>query len=164
MSLTHVSAPDAPGNPAVYTQAVVTGNLVFCSGAIGLDPTTVRTPHCTHAPHTHNLSTPLTHHHPSSPLLSTPREQKAFNSDTIEGQTAQTLKNLTAVLTAAGASLSSVVKVTIYLVDMQHYAAVNTLYTQHFTGTKPARTCIAVSQLPLGALIEIEAVAVLAAK
>ena len=76
----------------------------------------------------------------------------------------QTLKNLTAVLTAAGASLSSVLKVTIFLIDMAHFDAVNAIYAQHFPSPKPARTCIAVSQLPLGALIEIEATAVLADK
>ena len=54
----------------------------------------------------------------------------------------QTLKNLTAVLTAGGASLSSVLKVTIFLIDMAHFDAVNAIYQQHFPSPKPARTCI----------------------
>jgi len=84
-----------------------------------------------------------------------------FTSDNIEGQTKQTLSNLTNVLKAAGSSLTHVLKVTIYLVNMADYNTVNSLYTSHFPVPLPARTCIAVAALPRGALIEIEAIAVL---
>ena len=90
--------------------------------------------------------------------------QLNFTSSTIEGQTAQTLTNLTAVLTASGASLSDVAKVTILLRDMKDYAVVNQLYAAHFPSPLPARSCFAVAGLPRDALIEIEAIAVLKGK
>ena len=90
--------------------------------------------------------------------------QLNFTSTTIEGQTAQTLTNLTNVLAAAGASLSDVAKVTILLTDMKHYTVVNQLYAAHFPSPLPARSCFAVAGLPRDALIEVEAIAVLKGK
>lgn len=77
----------------------------------------------------------------------------------IEAQTHQVFKNLQAVLQAAGTDLANVVKTTVFLQDMDHFAAMNLAYGQHFSGQPPARTTVQVAKLPLGALVEIEAVA-----
>jgi 2-iminobutanoate/2-iminopropanoate deaminase len=76
----------------------------------------------------------------------------------IAGQTEQVIKNLSAVLEAAGSSLAKVVKTTCFLADMNDFAAFNEVYAKHFTG-KPARSTVAVKQLPKSVLVEIEAVA-----
>lgn len=77
----------------------------------------------------------------------------------IEAQTHQVLKNLTAVLEAAGSSCEGVVKTTIFLTDMAHFGVVNDVYGAYFSTMKPARSTVQVGALPKGALIEIEAVA-----
>jgi 2-iminobutanoate/2-iminopropanoate deaminase len=77
---------------------------------------------------------------------------------TIEEQTEQVIKNLSAVLEAGGSSLSKVVKTTCFLADMNDFAAFNGVYAKYFTG-KPARSTVAVRQLPKSVLVEIEAVA-----
>lgn len=76
----------------------------------------------------------------------------------ITSQTEQVLKNLTAVLEAAGASTDSVVKTTCFLVDMADFAAFNEVYAKHFPSC-PARSCVAVKALPKGSLVEVEAIA-----
>ena len=76
----------------------------------------------------------------------------------IETQTRQVLENLCAVLAAAGTSAERVVKTTCYLADMADFAAFNAVYAEYFPG-KPARSCVAVKDLPRGALVEVEAVA-----
>lgn len=76
-------------------------------------------------------------------------------------QTAQALKNMKAVLAAAGASPEQVVKTTVFLTDMADFQVVNGVYAATFTSDAPARSCVAVAALPKGARVEIEAVAVL---
>lgn len=76
------------------------------------------------------------------------------------GQAEQALRNLKAVLEAAGSSLDNVVKTTVFLDNMDDYKAVNEIYGRFFTHNPPARSAVEVARLPLGALIEIEAVAV----
>jgi 2-iminobutanoate/2-iminopropanoate deaminase len=76
----------------------------------------------------------------------------------IAEQTEQVIKNLAAVLEAGGSSLSKVVKTTCFLADMNDFAAFNEVYARHFSG-KPARSTVAVRQLPKNVLVEIEAVA-----
>ena len=76
----------------------------------------------------------------------------------ISAQTEQVIKNLKAVLEAAGSSLANVVKTTCFLADMDDFAAFNEVYAKHFTG-KPARSTVAVKQLPKSVLVEIEAIA-----
>ena len=76
----------------------------------------------------------------------------------ITSQTEQVLKNLTAVLEAAGASTDSVVKTTCFLADMADFAAFNEVYAKHFPSC-PARSCVAVKALPKGSLVEVEAIA-----
>ncbi|MDD2999058.1 MAG: RidA family protein [Erysipelotrichia bacterium] len=78
----------------------------------------------------------------------------------IEGQTEQVMKNLEAVLKAAGSDLFSVVKATIFLKDLSHFAKVNEIYGARFKSEPPARSCVQVAKLPLDCLVEIEAVAV----
>lgn len=80
--------------------------------------------------------------------------------DTVQQQTTQALKNLKAIVEAAGASVGDVVKTTVLLDDIGDFAEVNKLYSQFFQGGPvPARSCFAAKQLPKGALVEIEAIA-----
>lgn len=76
-------------------------------------------------------------------------------------EAAQCLKNVKAILRAAGADMENVLKVTVFLTDMAHFAAVNEVYAAAFAAPFPARACVAVRALPLGCLVEIEAVAAL---
>lgn len=78
----------------------------------------------------------------------------------IAAQSEQSVKNVGAVLKAAGTDFENVVKTTCFLADMKDFAAFNEVYAKYFTG-KPARSCVAVRELPKGALVEVEAVAVL---
>jgi 2-iminobutanoate/2-iminopropanoate deaminase len=75
-------------------------------------------------------------------------------------QTEQVLKNLAAVLGAAGSSLQDVVKTTVYLADMNDFAAMNEVYTKHFGTHKPARSTVQAARLPRDARVEIDAIAV----
>ncbi len=113
----------APAAIGPYSQAVVTGNLVFTSGQIALDPDT-----------------------------------GALVGSTIEEQTHQVCKNLTAVLLAAGTTPERTVKTVCFLSDMANFAAFNEVYASYFT-QKPARSCVAVKELPKGALVEVEVIA-----
>jgi 2-iminobutanoate/2-iminopropanoate deaminase len=78
----------------------------------------------------------------------------------VEKQTHQVMKNLAAVLQAAGTSLEAVVKTTIYLTDLKSFSAVNQVYASYFPQSPPARSTVQVAALPRGAAVEIEAVAV----
>ena len=118
-----VHTENAPAAIGPYSQAVVVGNLVFCSGQIPLDP-----------------------------------ETGALVGSGITEQTHRVCQNLKAVLEAAGASLQSAVKTVCFLQDMADFAAFNQVYAQYFT-EKPARSCVAVKDLPKGALVEVEVVA-----
>lgn len=77
----------------------------------------------------------------------------------IEGQTEQCCRNVEAVLAAAGTDMSRVVKTTCFLADIKDFAKFNAVYEKHFI-SKPARSCVAVKDLPAGALCEIETLAV----
>ena len=79
----------------------------------------------------------------------------------IEGQTRQSLTNVKAILEAAGLTMDSVVKTTVFLKDMDDFAAMNAVYTEFFTeGQYPARSAVEVAALPKGALVEIETICV----
>ncbi len=121
-----VSTNDAPAAIGPYSQAVKTGNLVFLSGQLGVDPST-----------------------------------KKLAGETIEIQTSQVFKNIAAVLAAAGAGLSSVVKTTVFLKSMDDFTKMNGIYESNFGPHKPARSTVQVAKLPLDAMIEIECVAVI---
>lgn len=78
----------------------------------------------------------------------------------VEAQAERALQNLEAVLAIAGSSMQQAVRCTVYLVDMADFAAVNEVYAKFFRDPPPARSTVAVSQLPKGALVEIDCVAV----
>ena len=120
-----ISTDAAPAALGPYSQAIVAGNLVFCSGTAGIDPAT------------------------GSP------------GDGIEAQTELALRNLDAILTAAGASLSTLVKTTIFYASVEDFAAINAVYARFMPDPPPARSAPANVALPHGLLISIDAVAVL---
>jgi len=120
-----ISTTGAPGAVGPYSQAIGIGDLVFCSGQIGLDPATG------------NLV-----------------------DGGIEAQAERVLKNLTAVLDAAGLTFADVVKTTIFLADIDDFATVNAIYGRYMPDPPPARSTFAVAALPKGAIVEIEAIAV----
>ena len=78
--------------------------------------------------------------------------------DGLENQAHQVLKNLSAVLEAVGSSLDNVIKTTVFLSDINDYKVVNGIYAEYFTGEPPARSAVEVANLPLGALVEVEAI------
>ncbi len=118
-----VQTNQAPAAIGPYSQAIVTGNLVFTSGQIPLNP-----------------------------------ETGVLEGNNITEQTHQVCKNLEAVLSAAGSSLTQAVKTVCFLSDINDFSAFNEVYAQYFT-EKPARSCVAVKDLPKGALVEVEVVA-----
>ena len=113
----------APGAIGPYSQAMLTGNLLFTSGQLPIDPATGKM---------------------------------------VEGSVAdrahQAIKNLRAVIEAAGGSLGDVVKTTVFLADIGDFQDVNTVYAEYFEEPYPARSAFQVAALPLGAVLEIEAV------
>ena len=82
----------------------------------------------------------------------------AVEAEGIEAQTEQVMKNLGAVLEAAGSSYEKTIKTTCFLADMNDFAAFNEVYAKYFVG-KPARSCVAVKTLPKGVLCEVELIA-----
>ncbi|MGJ3699610.1 RidA family protein [Variovorax sp. AFSI2.2] len=74
-------------------------------------------------------------------------------------QADRALKNIEAILRAAGSSLDRVVRATVYLTNMDDFASVNSVYARYFPSAFPARACVEVSRLPLGALVEIDVIA-----
>jgi 2-iminobutanoate/2-iminopropanoate deaminase len=80
--------------------------------------------------------------------------------DDVSAQTHQVLTNLSAVLEAAGSSLGRVVKTTVFLKDISQFKTMNAVYAEFFPSDPPARSTVEVAALPLGALVEIEAIAV----
>ncbi len=83
-----------------------------------------------------------------------------FAGSDITTQTNQSLTNVRNILAAAGYGLNDVVKTTVLLADIADFAAMNAVYAEYFSENKPARACFAVKDLPRGALVEIEAIAV----
>ncbi|HEX8368525.1 MAG TPA: RidA family protein [Pyrinomonadaceae bacterium] len=119
-----ISTENAPGAIGPYSQAVKTGNMVFLSGQIPIDPQTGE-----------------------------------FVSGGVAEQTEQVLKNLSAVLEAAGTSLNNVVKTTVFLADMNDFTAMNEVYARYFSENKPARATVQAARLPRDARVEIECIA-----
>ena len=114
------NAPEALGP---YSQAIVSGNMVFTSGQIAINP-----------------------------------ETNSVEATDIEGQTEQVMKNLGEVLNEAGTSFEKAVKTTCFLKNMSDFAAFNGIYGKYFT-SKPARSCVAVKELPKDVLVEVEVIA-----
>lgn len=119
----YISTDKAPAAIGPYSQAIVTGNLLFASGQIALDPAT-----------------------------------GAVKGETITEQTTTVCENIGEILKAAGTAYDKVVKTTCFLADIADFAAFNEVYAKYFTG-KPARSCVAVKDLPKKVLCEIEIIA-----
>ena len=107
-----------------YNQAVVTGNLVYTSGQLPIDPASGQ-----------------------------------VGAGDIKAQTELVLRNLRAVLAAAGSGLDRVVKTTVFMKDLNEFAAMNEVYGRHFADQAPARSTVEVARLPKDVRVEIEAVA-----
>lgn len=118
-----ITTSGAPAALGPYSQAIVSGDLVFCAGQLGLDPVT---------------------------------GELAVG---IEAQADRALRNVSAVLDAAGCSFADVVKTTIFLADINDFGAVNAIYATFIVDPAPARSTFAVGSLPKGGLIEIEVTA-----
>lgn len=124
MALEFVSTDKAPAAVGPYSQGVKTGNLVFSSGQLPVDPET----------------------------------GKVSNGD-IQKETRFCLENVKAVLEAGGARVEDIVKVTVFVTDMGNFSKINEVYAEFFGDHKPARSLVQVSALPMGAEVEIEAIA-----
>ena len=85
---------------------------------------------------------------------------KKIEAETITEQAEQVMKNIGEILKAAGTSYEKTIKTTCFLADMKDFKAFNEVYAKYFTG-KPARSCVAVKQLPAGAICEVECIALL---
>ena len=120
----YISTVLAPKVIGPYSQAVRTGDLLYCSGQTPLDPISMK-----------------------------------IETDTIEGQTKRAIANLELVLNAVGLTLANVVKVNVFLSDMELFSQMNAVYGQCFNDNKPARSTVAVKGLPMNALVEIECIA-----
>ena len=118
-----ISTDTAPAAIGPYSQAMVTGNLVFTSGQIAIDPATGN-----------------------------------IVGETIEEQTTRVCENIKALLEASGSDLKNVVKTVCFLRNMEDFAAFNAIYATYFVG-KPARSCVAVRELPKNVLVEIDTIA-----
>ncbi|MBE5765611.1 MAG: hypothetical protein E7335_00340 [Clostridiales bacterium] len=85
----------------------------------------------------------------------------AIEATDTEGQARQVFENISTVLGEMGMTLENVVKVNVFMTDLSEFAKVNAIYAEYFKTPYPARSCVEVSKLPVGALIEIEVIAVL---
>lgn len=119
-----IATESAPGAIGPYSQAIASGEFVFASGQVALDP----------------------------------QSGQLVDGD-VQAQTRQAIENLSAVLQAAGSSLARVVKTTVFLTTMQNFGPMNEVYGQFFVGEPPARSTVAVAELPRNALVEIEVIA-----
>jgi len=117
-----IHTDQAPKAIGTYSQAVQTGDTVYCSGQIGLDPQTMQM------------------------------------VDGIDAQIHRVFDNLKAVADAAGGTLNDVVRFTVYLTDLKHFAKVNEIMATYLAEPYPARAAIGVASLPRDALVEIDAV------
>jgi 2-iminobutanoate/2-iminopropanoate deaminase len=118
-----ISTEKAPAAIGPYSQGIITGNLLFASGQIPINPATGN-----------------------------------VEAKTIAEQTEQVCKNIGELLAAAGTDFSKVVKTTCFLADINDFGAFNEVYAKYFT-SKPARSCVAVKDIPKGVLCEIEIIA-----
>ncbi len=123
MNKTPIHTNDAPAAIGTYSQAIKSGNFVFLSGQIPLDPSTM--------------------------------EIVAGN---FEARARRVFENLKAVAEAAGGTLGQIVKLTIYLTDLDNFATVNAVMAEYFDEPYPARAALGVASLPKGADVEAEAI------
>lgn len=123
MSKNIISTDNAPGAIGPYSQGVVSGDFLFTSGQLPIDPATGKIPEG-------------------------PIQERAH----------LVFKNLAAIAEAAGTGLEKAVKTTVFLADINDFAAVNGVYAEYFKEPFPARSAFQVAALPLGADVEVEAV------
>ena len=121
--LKEIKTSKAPAAIGPYSQGIITGNLLFASGQIPINP-----------------------------------ESGEIEATDIVGQTEQVMKNIGALLEAAGTDFTRVVKTGCFLADMNDFADFNKVYAKYFT-QKPARSCVAVKTLPKNVLCEVEVIA-----
>jgi 2-iminobutanoate/2-iminopropanoate deaminase len=120
-----IESKQAPAPIGPYSQAIKSGNFVFLSGQIALDPF-------------------------SGELI----------MDTLENETHRVMQNIHEVLAAAGCTFNDVIKTSIFLSDMNHFARVNAVYGSYFSGAFPARETVQVAGLPRNVNVEISVIAV----
>jgi 2-iminobutanoate/2-iminopropanoate deaminase len=125
MSKKIISTPNAPAAIGPYSQAILAGDTLYCSGQIALDPATGE-----------------------------------LVMDSISAETRQVMTNVGAVLKAADMDFSNVVKCSIFMSSMDHYAAINEVYANFFSSDPPAREAVAVKTLPKEVNVEVTVVAV----
>lgn len=125
MTKRRIATSGAPAALGPYSQAIDTGGQVFCSGQVGIDPTTGE-----------------------------------LVAGGVKAEAQRALRNLGAVLDAAGVTYADVVKTTVFLIDIGDFATFNAVYADFFPDPSPARSTFAVAALPKGARVEIEAIAV----
>ncbi len=126
MSKQAIHTDNAPAALGPYSQAIKSGNMLFLSGQVAINPETGK-----------------------------------VVEGGVEPQARQVFKNIGAVLEAAGADLSKIVKATVFLKDMGDFKKVNAIYAEQFEPPFPARSAVAVKELPLSVDIEIEVIAML---
>ena len=119
-----ISTDKAPAAIGPYSQALDTGNMLFISGQIPIDPATGNMP------------------------------------ESVTDQAKQVLTNITNILAEAGLTMANVVKTSVFLSDLNDFAAVNEVYASFFAEPYPARSCVQVAAIPKGAKVEIETIAV----
>ena len=125
MKLKVVSTDKAPQAIGTYSQGMDTGQIIYTSGQLGIDPQ-------------------------NGELIST----------SIEDEARQSLENVKAVLSEAGAELEDVIKTTVFVKDLNQFTNINEVYAEFFSDHKPARSCVEVARLPKDGNIEIEAIAI----
>lgn len=119
-----IETKKAPAAVGPYSQGILSGNTLYLSGQIGIDPVTQQL------------------------------------EEGIEAQTRRCFDNIRVLLSEAGYSFSDVVKITLFLANMQNFTIVNQIYATYFSTPYPVRSCVEVSALPKNAAIEIEVTAI----
>lgn len=121
-----IASEKAPKAVGPYVQAVAHGDLLFCSGALPLEPGT-----------------------------------GDLDNESVAAEVRRSLSNLAAVCEEAGTNLDRAIRMGIYTTRLDLFSEINAVYADHFTGRVPARTTIGVAQLPMGAIVEIDAIVAL---
>ncbi|KAI1138310.1 L-PSP endoribonuclease family protein Brt1 [Hypoxylon sp. FL0543] len=130
----------------IYSQAIKANGFVFVSGAVPMDPETMKIVNGDIQAHTVSWKTSLVYR---------PRPADRY----LFWRQHQCIKNLAAILEASGSDITKVVKVNVFLSNMDDFAAMNEIYSQYWGEVKPCRTCVAVKTLPLNVDVEIECTA-----
>lgn len=120
-----ITSQNAPAAVGTYSTAIKAGNTLYCSGQLGLDPSTGELP------------------------------------NSVEAQVRQAFRNVFAIVEAAGGKPSDIVRQTVYLTDLANFGTVNKVMSEIFQAPYPARSCVQISALPKGGLVEVEATAVI---